>query len=297
MISDSLRSSPIVSGRCCTASVVTVTGILHQCLLHCVSATFLIPKGVQDTSERWPLFHQSPGGFTVGETFRHALNILAAVAPEWCLSHLQPEWIERYDHRVEDYRLPKGEEARLALALVIGADGTTLLNAIYAADAPIWLREIPAVQTLRRVWIQKYFWEDGIHRWRSKEDLPPAALFISSPYDLDAAYNKKRTLLWVGYKAHFTEACDDGAPHLITHVETTKASVTDDAVTERIHEALKEKQLLPDKHVVDTGYLDAKLLVTSQQTYRVDLLGPTRDDYHWQAREGKGFAAKHFVVD
>ncbi|HEV2654757.1 MAG TPA: hypothetical protein VGT82_07355, partial [Ktedonobacteraceae bacterium] len=58
------------------------------------------------------------------------------------------------------------------------------------------------------------------------------ARFISSPYDLDAVYNKKRTLLWVGYKAHFTETCDDDAPHLITHVETTKASVTDDAVTD-----------------------------------------------------------------
>jgi transposase len=56
----------------------------------------------------------------VGETLRHTLNTLATVAPEWCLAHLQPEWIERYDHRIEDYRLPKGEQARLALALVIG---------------------------------------------------------------------------------------------------------------------------------------------------------------------------------
>src|SRR5712691_9316962 len=104
---------------------------------------------------------------------------------------------------VEDYRLPKGEDARLTLALVIGADGTTLLDAIYEASAPIWLREIPAVQTLRRVWLQNFFWENGKQCWRTKEDLPPAALFISSPYDLDAVYNKKRTLLWVGYKAHF----------------------------------------------------------------------------------------------
>jgi Transposase DDE domain len=193
--------------------------------------------------------------------------------------------------------LPKGEESRLALALLIGADGNALLEAIYAPAAPAWLREIPAVDTLRRVWIQNYFWEEGALRWRSKDDLPPAARFISSPYDLDAVYNKKRTLLWVGYKAHFTETCDDDAPHLITHVETTQASVTDDAVTERIHQALQQKQLLPQTHVVDTGYLDAKLLVESQQTYEVDLLGPTRDDYHWQAREGKGVAAKHFVVD
>jgi hypothetical protein len=107
-------------------------------------------------------------------------------------------WTLRYDHRVEDYRLPKGEEARLALALIIGADGTALLEAVYAADAPSCLPEIPAVETLRRVWIQNYFWEEDALRWRSKDDLPPAARFISSPYDLDAVYNKKRTLLWVG---------------------------------------------------------------------------------------------------
>jgi transposase len=31
--------------------------------------------------------------------------------------------------------------------------------------------------------------------------------------------------------------------------------------------------------------------------YGIDLLGPTRDDSHWQARAGKGFAAKDFVID
>ena len=95
-------------------------------------------------------------------------------------------------------------------------------------------------------------------------------------------------MLWVGYKMHFTETCDDDAPHLITHVETTKASVTDDAVTERIHEALKEKHLLPDKHIVDTGYVDAKLLVESQQNYGVDLLGPTRVTIIGKRVKGKG---------
>jgi transposase len=108
-----------------------------------------------------------------------------------------------------------------------------------------------------------------------------------------------RSVLCCGWvtSAHFTETCDDDAPHLITHVETTKASVTDDQVTQQIHQALKEKQLLPDKHSVDTGYLHAKLLVESRATYGIDLLGPTREDYHWQAREGKGFAVKHFVID
>jgi transposase len=36
---------------------------------------------------------------------------------------------------------------------------------------------------------------------------------------------------------------------------------------------------------------------TGSRDYGVDLFGPTRDDYHWQAREETGFAAEHFVVD
>jgi transposase len=36
---------------------------------------------------------------------------------------------------------------------------------------------------------------------------------------------------------------------------------------------------LPELHIVDTGYLDAGLLVSSQRDYGVNVLGPTRADY------------------
>ena len=42
----------------------------------------------------------------VGETMRFALNRLAAVAPAWVQTQLQPGWLERYGARVENYRLP-----------------------------------------------------------------------------------------------------------------------------------------------------------------------------------------------
>lgn len=32
----------------------------------------------------------------VGETLRHALNVLATVAPEWLKQQVQPDWFERY---------------------------------------------------------------------------------------------------------------------------------------------------------------------------------------------------------
>ena len=89
----------------------------------------------------------------------------------------------------------------------------------------------------------------------------------------------------------------DDAPHLITHVETTPGPVADGDATPRIHEALRAKDLLPGQHLTDTGYLDTELLVDSQQEYGVDLVGPTRPNYRWQARAGDGFAASDFQVD
>ena len=51
----------------------------------------------------------------VVETFRHALNVLAVVAPDWLRSQVQPDWLERYGHRAEEYRFPSGEEKRQAV--------------------------------------------------------------------------------------------------------------------------------------------------------------------------------------
>ena len=47
----------------------------------------------------------------VGETFRAALNSLAVAAPEWLMGQIQADWVDCYEHRVEDYRLPTGKQA------------------------------------------------------------------------------------------------------------------------------------------------------------------------------------------
>jgi len=48
---------------------------------------------------------------------------------------------------------------------------------------------------------------------------------------------------------------------------------------------------------VDTGYLDAALLVASQKDFGVALLGPTRPDLKWQAKAGQGLDVAHFPID
>ena len=109
----------------------------------------------------------------VGEAMRFALNSLAIVAGEWLLAYSDPEWVDRYGHRIEESRLPRSQEERQAVAELIGRDGSNLLRGIFAADAPAVLREIPAVQILQRIWLHNYVWVEGQLCWRSNEDLPP----------------------------------------------------------------------------------------------------------------------------
>jgi len=236
---------------------------------------------------------------TVGETLRAALNALAAAAPDWLREQVDPEWFQRYGRQVEEYRLPKGQEARYKYAAVIGADGSKLLNAVYSAQAPAWLREIPAVQILRRVWVQQYMVIEGQIQLRSAQDLPPAGARIDSPYDPECSYGNKRSATWTGYKAHVTETCDRDPDemHLITNVETTPAHVTDADVAVPTHKALESKKILPAEHLLDAGYVDGELLVSSRVEYGIEVVGPVRPNASWQAKAGKGYDVSAFTVD
>jgi transposase len=94
------------------------------------------------------------------ETVRFALNRLAAVAPEWLWPRIQPHWLERYELRAENSRLPTDDTKRQTLAGQIGADGFALLVDIYALGTPAAVRAEPAVAVLRQVWIQQYWGDD-----------------------------------------------------------------------------------------------------------------------------------------
>lgn len=90
----------------------------------------------------------------VGETMRHALNVLSEVAPERLLEHMDPAWAEHYEKRFSDFRLPKDEKKRTELAETRGADGRRLFEQVCAESRQPWLRELGAIETLRRVWVQ-----------------------------------------------------------------------------------------------------------------------------------------------
>ncbi len=205
----------------------------------------------------------------VGETLRAALNALAAAAPEWLRAVAPPEWHQRYDHRVEESRLPPSDAARERYLRTAGADGAALLAAVDAPDAPPGLRELPAVDVLRRVWARHYARdpggdEDGSDdagavRLRTAAELKRAPRAAESPYDADAGYQNKRSVAWVGYAVHasgeaVSETCAPGAPRLVTHVDTTPAGRAEATQVEAIHAALAAKGLLPAEHLADGAY-------------------------------------------
>src|SRR5580693_2961835 len=152
-----------------------------------------------------------------GGSARAALEALAAAAPGWLAGVIEVSWQQVYGQRIDNMRLPESEAKRRELAVAYGRDGYRLLEAVRAAGAPGWLAELPAVQTLRRVWVQQYYRvvdERGEQVMRreaglSGHGLPPGRLRIVSPYDLDARYSEKRGRGWKGYKVHLTETCHE----------------------------------------------------------------------------------------
>jgi transposase len=233
----------------------------------------------------------------VGETLRAALNELAVVAPDWLQALAPPVWYERYSCRVENYRLPKAEKERLELAVTVGADGDQLLGAVDAAVEQPWLAQLPAIHVLREVWKAQYVKEEGLLRWQTVQEMPATAEQISSPYDPEARYGKKRDISWTGYKVHLTETCDPEMPHVITNVETTVATTPDDHMLTVVHQSLAKIELLPSEHLVDMGYTGCRMLVDSQRHHGVVVVGPVVEDTSWQAQAAEGFSKADFHVD
>lgn len=231
----------------------------------------------------------------VTETLRAALNELATVAPEWLSGVAEPDWFDRYARRAEDWRLPGGsKDKRAAYAQQVGIDGFALIDALKADGVPGAAREASKVMTLRQVW-QTHFErrENGPPRWRDGVELPPVGERIQSPYDPEMHYSAKRGMEWSGYKVHVTETCDVKAVHVITHVETRPAMEFDISAMADIHKHLAARQMLPKEHFVDSAYVSAGLLVSSQREHGVALHGPVRE----LSRAGQGYDLPDFKID
>ena len=234
---------------------------------------------------------------SIGEALRAALNAIATVEPEWLKSWVPPAWFERYGRPVEAYRLPKGKEARQSYAERVGTDGMELLTRVWTEAAPQYLREIPTVDYLRQTWMHQFWVDHGSLRLRDAKDLPPVGKRSDSPYDPEARYGNKRSSTWTGYKVHLTETCDAKAMHLVTNIMTSTANIPDIEQTKLIHKTLKAKQLLPQEHFADAGYVDSGLLIDSRKDYGIALIGPMRPNGSWQTKVEGAYDLSQFRIN
>jgi hypothetical protein len=261
----------------------------------------------------------------VAETMRAALESLAKLDEVWLAGVMAPQWAERYGRSVRHERQPTGEAAVRQYVEQVGADGVALLQAVYGPTAPLGGPHVGAVEVLRQVWVQQYWYdESGQLRWReaklsrarksregttrrrcsttaADDDAEPArvpwsGVEIVTPHDPQARFSHKPGKVeWVGYKDHQTETCDQERPNLIVHVVTTPAPEQDVGVVDTIHAALADQRMTPAEHLLDSGYVTPETVHRASTAHGIAIVGPVRQDP--RALERPGFAKEDFHVD
>jgi transposase len=207
--------------------------LLDPFLSACKARGWLKGRGTQRTDATHVLaaIRQLPRWACVLEAMPHALHPLGAADPAWVRQQGPLAWYDRDGLRADRGRLPKETSKRDALALQIGAEGYQLLDEVWRDGSPLSLRDLPALEVLRQIWLQPDDCRTVLgleeRRWRPTDERPPSARLIPSPYDVEARYTSKREPQWVGDKVHLTETCDAGQPELITPGLTTPATTPD----------------------------------------------------------------------
>jgi len=152
----------------------------------------------------------------LGETVRATLNDLAETHPKWLLEIMKPEWEYRYVHRFEDLRWSKSENQLSVTVDQIGKDGQFILDAIQLHPICSEIICLSSVRILTKVLEQQLDLIEGIFRLKPSDKMALSSQKIISPYDEDARFSAKGDVSWEGYKAHFSETCDEELPRIIT---------------------------------------------------------------------------------
>jgi transposase len=142
--------------------------LLEPILQVCRERRWLKAGGKQRTDSTWVIakVRGLSSLESVGESLRAALNELADVEPDWLLAVISPDWFDRYVHRFELQRLPKGEQAQALLRKQGGEDSWHLLQAAMDDHAPQSVRTCPSLGLLRQVWHHHFERREGLIRWR-----------------------------------------------------------------------------------------------------------------------------------
>jgi Transposase DDE domain len=69
---------------------------------------------------------------------------------------------------VDEWRLPEKEEEREIYTRMVGQDGAALLDVLWSEEAPGWMRSLPAVETLRCMWVQQFMVVEGVMEYSNR---------------------------------------------------------------------------------------------------------------------------------
>ncbi|MBI0293186.1 hypothetical protein JBE04_01410 [Streptomyces sp. PRKS01-29] len=192
-------------------------------------------------------------GELVAETLRTALEELSEPCEEWLARLVTREWADRYGRPVGYDRLPRGGDALIAYVLKVGEDGMHILRAVYQGDAPPGLRDLLAVQVLRQVWVQQYWYDgDGQLRGRGPKSTRDRAADGQPSRGTPARPRRTVGLIPPRHECH--------------------------GPVDRIHQGLTAQGFQPTEHVVDGGYVTPDSVHRAEQRWGIGLLGPVRDD-------------------
>ncbi|WP_433192206.1 transposase [Nocardia sp. CA-107356] len=125
----------------------------------------------------------------ITEAVRAALEELARAAPHLLTGLVDEEWGRRYGRQMRVGRNPTRPKTRI---LTTGEDACQLLEHM-REHGPDHLSG-PQAQALRQIVLQNYYRDDKDRlRWRTDTDggLPPSAVAIVSPYDIQARYARR----------------------------------------------------------------------------------------------------------
>ncbi len=75
---------------------------------------------------------------------------------------------------------------------------------------------------------------------------------------------------------HLTETCEADLPELIVQVKTTLAPRPDVKETLVLEQELEQRQILPEDHLLDGGYVESEVLVKHPGGLRI--VGPVPPD-------------------
>ena len=178
----------------------------------------------------------------VVETLRHALNVLAVVAPDWLRARYSQTGWSATDLVPSDYRFPlerrNDNSSSIRWARMAGGCSQRSRQILKATGCYLSQQLIRYSGSGNKTTYPRKKEEPGLLMrigWRPQDcSIPLRPGCISGP---------KRSTYWIGYKVHFTETCDDDMPRIMTQVRHHIGPIPDREALPDIHAALQHQDL------------------------------------------------------